>query len=88
MKTRVCGLFSRIRLSKVSLGAKFLLSIGPVIGLSMGAIFYWTSQKQEEYILQQVEKQSRTLVRKTLQGIRSSDNLRSHGGEAERTPFR
>jgi hypothetical protein len=40
---------------------KFLLGVGLVVGLSMGAIFYWTSHKQEEYILQQVEKQSRIL---------------------------
>jgi signal transduction histidine kinase len=49
-----------------NLGMKFLLAVGTVIGLSMGAIFYWTSHKQEEYILQQVEKQSRILFQQIL----------------------
>ncbi len=51
---------------KWTLRTKFFMSIGLVIGVSMGAIFYWTSQKQEEYILQQIEKQSRILFQQIL----------------------
>lgn len=60
-----------------TLGTKFLLAIGLVIGLSMGAIFYWTSHKQEEYILQQVEKQSRILFRQILL---TRQWIANHGG--------
>ncbi len=45
---------------------KFFVAVGLVIGLSMGAIFYWTSLKQEKYILQQIEKQSRILFHQIL----------------------
>ena len=60
-----------------TLGTKFLLAIGLVIGFSIGGIFYWTSHKQEEYILQQVEKQSRILAQQILM---TRQWVAKHGG--------
>jgi len=62
---------------KWTLRMKFLIAIGLVTCLSMGAIFYWNSHKQEEYILQQVEKQSRILFQQILM---TRQWVAKHGG--------